>query len=79
MTTLLAPTQSAEEAQVRSEFASIPEAGVIAGTPQRCIERFNEYREAGVDTFLFTIPYDADSDYIHTAGQELLNAFDAAG
>jgi alkanesulfonate monooxygenase SsuD/methylene tetrahydromethanopterin reductase-like flavin-dependent oxidoreductase (luciferase family) len=40
VTTLLAPTESAErEAQARREFASIPEAGLIAGSPQKCIER----------------------------------------
>lgn len=76
VTTLLAPTESAEqEAQVRGEFASIPEAGLIVGSPQRCIERINEYRDAGVDTFLFTIPHVASSNYIHATGQHVLNAF----
>ena len=78
VTTLLAPTESAEqEARVRHEFASIPEAGLIVGPSQKCIERINEYRTAGVDTFLFTIPDVASSEYIHTAGQEILPAFDA--
>jgi alkanesulfonate monooxygenase SsuD/methylene tetrahydromethanopterin reductase-like flavin-dependent oxidoreductase (luciferase family) len=76
VTTLLAPTDSAErEAQVRREFASIPEAGLIVGPPQKCIERINEYRESGIDTFLFSIPVDANSRYLHTAGQEVLSAF----
>ena len=75
VTTLLAPTESAEqEAQVREDFASIPETGLIVGSPQRCIERINEYREAGIDTFLFTIPDVATSEYIHATGQ-ILNAF----
>jgi probable F420-dependent oxidoreductase len=78
VTTLLAPTESAEqEAQVRGEFASIPQAGLIVGSPQQCIERINDYRDAGVDTFLFTIPHVASSDYIHTTGQHILTAFDA--
>jgi probable F420-dependent oxidoreductase len=78
VTTLLAPTESAErEAQIRREFASIPETGLIVGSPQKCIERINEYRESGIDTFLFTIPHVASSDYIHTSGQEVLSAFDA--
>jgi probable F420-dependent oxidoreductase len=77
VTTLLAPTESAEqEAQVRREFASIPETGLIVGSPQRCIERINEYRESGIDTFLFTIPDVATSDYLHATGQ-ILNAFNA--
>jgi len=78
VTTLLAPTESAEqEARVRQEFASIPETGLIVGSPQKCIERINAYREAGIDTFLFTIPDVASSDYIHTAGEEILSAFNA--
>ena len=78
VTTLLAPTDSAEqEARVRQEFASIPETGLIVGSPQRCIERITAYREAGIDTFLFTIPDVASSDYIHTAGAEILSAFNS--
>lgn len=78
VTTLLAPTESAEqETQVRGEFASIPASGLIVGSPQKCIERINEYRESGVDTFLFTIPNVANSDYIHTVGQEVLSAFNS--
>jgi probable F420-dependent oxidoreductase len=75
VTTLLAPTESADqEARVRHEFASIPEGGLIVGPPQKCIERIREYREAGVDTFLFTIPDVASSEYLHAAGQEVLTA-----
>lgn len=78
VTTLLAPTESAEqEARVRQEFASIPETGLIVGSPQKCVERINAYREAGIDTFLFTIPDVASSDYIHTAGAEVLSVFNA--
>lgn len=76
VTTLLAPTESSERAaQVRREFASIPEAGLIVGSPQKCVERIDEYRQAGVDTFLFTIPTETSSHYLHMAGQEVLSAF----
>jgi probable F420-dependent oxidoreductase len=76
VTTLLAPTDSAErEAQVRAEFASIPDAGLIVGSPQKCIDRINEYRESGIDTFLFTIPHVVSSDYLEITGQEILGAF----
>ncbi|WP_245909031.1 TIGR03619 family F420-dependent LLM class oxidoreductase [Mycobacterium neglectum] len=78
VTTLLAPTESAEqEARVRQEFASIPETGLMVGSPQECIARINAYREAGIDTFLFTIPDVASSDYIHTAAEEILSEFKA--
>jgi alkanesulfonate monooxygenase SsuD/methylene tetrahydromethanopterin reductase-like flavin-dependent oxidoreductase (luciferase family) len=76
VTTLLAPTDSAErEAQVRAEFASIPDAGLIVGSPQKCIDRINKYRESGIDTFLFTIPHVVSSDYLEITGQEILGAF----
>src|SRR6478735_2181803 len=76
LTALLAPTDSAEqEAEIREEFSSIPESGLIVGSPQKCIDRINEYRESGIDSFLFTIPDVANSDYIHTAGQEIISAF----
>ncbi len=78
VTTLLAPTESAEqEARVRQEFASIPEAGLIVGPPQKCIDRIHDYRESGIDTFLFTIPDVASSEYLHVAGGEVLSAFSA--
>ena len=39
VTTLLAPTDSdVREAQVRTEFASIPDTGLIVGSPQKCID-----------------------------------------
>lgn len=48
VTTLLAPTESAEqEARVRQEFASIPEAGLIVGSPPKCVERINDYFYGG--------------------------------
>ena len=75
VTTLLAPTESAEqEARVRQEFASIPDTGLIIGSPGQCIERINEYCESGVDTFLFTIPDVASSEYLDIAGEEVLSA-----
>jgi len=78
LTALLAPTDSAEqEAEIREEFSSIPESGLIVGSPQKCIDRINEYRESGIDSFLFTIPDVANSDYIHTAGEEIISAFRA--
>jgi alkanesulfonate monooxygenase SsuD/methylene tetrahydromethanopterin reductase-like flavin-dependent oxidoreductase (luciferase family) len=73
---LLAPTHSAEqEAQIRAEFSAIPDSGLIVGPPDKCIERINEYYESGVDTFLFTIPHVAESDFIHTVGENVLTAF----
>ena len=76
LTALLAPTDSAEqEAEIRQEFSAIPESGLIVGPADKCIERINEYYESGVDTFTFTIPHVARSDFIHTVGQKVLTAF----
>ncbi|HEY4795750.1 MAG TPA: LLM class flavin-dependent oxidoreductase [Mycobacterium sp.] len=73
---LLAPTESAEqEAQIRAEFSGVPDSGLIVGPAEKCIERINEYYESGVDTFLFTIPHVAESDLIHTVGENVLTAF----
>ena len=73
---LLAPTESAEqEAQIRAEFSGVPDSGLIVGPADKCIERINEYYESGVDTFLFTIPHVAESDLIHTVGENVLTAF----
>jgi alkanesulfonate monooxygenase SsuD/methylene tetrahydromethanopterin reductase-like flavin-dependent oxidoreductase (luciferase family) len=79
LTALLAPTHSAEqEAQIRAEFSAIPDPGLIVGPADQCIERINEYYESGVDTFLFTIPHVAESDFIHTVGEKVLTAFRGA-
>jgi len=53
VTVSLAPTESAEqEARIRAEFASIPESGLIVGSPERCVERIREYQGCGIDQFL---------------------------
>jgi probable F420-dependent oxidoreductase len=76
LTAVLAPTESAEqEAQIREQFSSIPDSGLIAGPADKCIERINEYYQSGVDTFLFTIPDVARSDFIHAVGQQVITAF----
>jgi probable F420-dependent oxidoreductase len=76
---LLAPTESAEqEARIRAEFSGVPDSGLIVGPADKCIERINEYYESGVDTFLFTIPQVAESDFIYTVGENVLTAFRGA-
>jgi probable F420-dependent oxidoreductase len=73
VTVLLAPTHSAEqEAQIRAEFASIPESGVITGSPDHCLERIGEYQDCGIDHFLFTIPHVVQSDYLHIVGRDIV-------
>jgi len=79
VTLLLAPTGSADqESAVRAEFTSIPETGLIIGSPERCVARINEYREIGIDHFLFTIPHVAHSDYLHVIGHEILPTIKSA-
>ncbi len=73
VTALLAPTRSADqESSLRAEFSSIPESGLMVGTPEHCVDRINEYRSAGVDQFLFTIPHVATSEYIDVVGTEII-------
>lgn len=73
VTLLLAPTRSTgQESAVRDEFTSIPTHGQIIGSPERCVERINEYRESGVSHFLFAIPHLANSDYLDVIGHEVL-------
>ncbi|WP_421844067.1 TIGR03619 family F420-dependent LLM class oxidoreductase [Mycobacterium sp.] len=73
VTLLLAPTDSGEdEARVRAEFASIPESGMIVGSPDSCVERIRDYQNHGVDHFLFTIPHVAESDYLHVVGRDII-------
>ncbi|KQH75649.1 oxidoreductase [Mycobacterium gordonae] len=79
VTVLLAPTDSAEEeARLRTEFASIPESGLIIGSPERCIERIGEYRSCGIDQFLVTIPHVVESQYLDIVGSDIIPRF-AAG
>jgi F420-dependent oxidoreductase-like protein len=73
VTALLAPTESAEqEARIRSEFASIPESGVITGSAEKCAARIREYQDCGVGQFLFTIPHVVQSEYLHVIGRDVL-------
>jgi alkanesulfonate monooxygenase SsuD/methylene tetrahydromethanopterin reductase-like flavin-dependent oxidoreductase (luciferase family) len=73
VTLLLAPTNSAErENRIRAEFASIPESGVITGSPDRCVERIHEYQACGIDHFLFTIPHVAESECLDVIGRDII-------
>jgi len=79
VTALLAPTESAEdESRIRAEFASIPESGLIVGSPERCIARIREYQDCGVGQFLFTIPGVVKSDYLHVIGRDMIPAIKCA-
>jgi probable F420-dependent oxidoreductase len=73
VTLLLAPTNSAEqENRIRAEFASIPESGVITGSPDRCVERIHEYQACGIDHFLFTIPHVVKSECLDVIGRDII-------
>jgi len=73
VTTLLAPTESPEVRQrLRARFRSIPESGLITGSADACVEQIHEYRSAGIDHFLFTIPDVADSDFLDVVGEQIL-------
>ena len=73
VTTLLAPTGSrATQEELRARFKSIPDTGLISGTPEACVERIREYQDAGIDHFLFTIPDVADSAYLDVIGEQIL-------
>jgi alkanesulfonate monooxygenase SsuD/methylene tetrahydromethanopterin reductase-like flavin-dependent oxidoreductase (luciferase family) len=70
---LLAPTDSrATQEELRARFKSIPDTGLISGTPEACVERIREYQDAGIDHFLFTIPDVADSAYLDVVGEQIL-------
>ncbi|HTQ22587.1 TIGR03619 family F420-dependent LLM class oxidoreductase [Mycobacterium sp.] len=73
VTALLAPTNSAEqESRIRAEFASIPESGLITGSPERCVDRIREYQAQGIDHFLFTIPHIVQSEYLDIVGHDII-------
>jgi alkanesulfonate monooxygenase SsuD/methylene tetrahydromethanopterin reductase-like flavin-dependent oxidoreductase (luciferase family) len=73
VTVLLAPTHSGEqETRIRAEFASIPESGLITGSPDRCVERIHEYQACGIDHFLFTIPHVVQSEYLDVIGHDII-------
>ncbi|ORX19144.1 LLM class F420-dependent oxidoreductase [Mycobacterium szulgai] len=79
VTALLAPTESAQdESRIRAEFASIPESGLIVGSPERCIARIEEYQDGGIGQFLFTVPHVVRSDYLHVIGRDILPAIKCA-
>lgn len=76
LTALLAPTESAdEESQIRAKFSSIPESGLIVGPAEKCVDRIGEYRDCGVDHFLFTIPHVATSDYLAAVSEGIISTF----
>jgi hypothetical protein len=73
VTTLLAPGESAEhEAQVRRKFASVPESGCLSGN-----RRSASSESTNTVNLESTLPDVASSDYLDTAGNEVLRALNA--
>jgi len=80
VTALLAPTESPEHTlRMRREFASIPESGMILGSPEQCVDRIEQYKRAGVSHFLFAIPHITTSEFLHIAGEQILPAVKLPG
>ncbi len=75
VTLLLAPLRNAGAAPaVRERFAAIPAPGVIAGTPDECIDQLRGYVKVGVRHFLISIP-DVDAGAsLELAGRHVLPA-----
>ncbi|MTD54733.1 TIGR03619 family F420-dependent LLM class oxidoreductase [Amycolatopsis pithecellobii] len=77
LTTLLAPTESpAAQQQLRARFKSIPESGLITGSPEACLARIREYQDQGINHFLFTVPDVAESDHLDVVGEQILPHLD---
>jgi probable F420-dependent oxidoreductase len=65
---------SQEIHDLRSQFVAIPPDGIVAGTAEHCAKRLQEYRDAGVHHFLFTVPDVEKSDSLHLIGEKILPA-----
>jgi alkanesulfonate monooxygenase SsuD/methylene tetrahydromethanopterin reductase-like flavin-dependent oxidoreductase (luciferase family) len=57
-----------------SQFGAIPPDGIVAGTPDQCAARLQEYRDAGVHHFLFTVPHVEKTDSLQLIGEKVLPA-----
>ncbi len=65
---------AAAEAE-RANFAVVPDSGVVAGSPDYCIERLGAYLKAGVRRLLLTIPFvDEKPERLRLAGEKILPA-----
>jgi probable F420-dependent oxidoreductase len=69
---VIVSNDSAEVQELRSQFGAIPPDGIVAGTPEQCVQRLQEYRDAGVHHFLFTIPHVEKLDSLHLVGEKIL-------
>ncbi|MEE9273857.1 MAG: LLM class flavin-dependent oxidoreductase [bacterium] len=78
---MLIPEKSRADAEAeRANYASIPDEGVIAGTPADCVARIRPYLRAGVRRFLFTIPNLAERpERLRLAGEEVVPAIRSLG
>jgi probable F420-dependent oxidoreductase len=65
---------STEVESVRTQFGAIPPEGIVAGSPEQCATRIREYLDAGVNHFLFSIPYVDKSDRLQILGEKVLPA-----
>ena len=71
---MLIPEKDAAVAEAaRRSFAVVPDSGVIAGTPETCIQRLEAYVRVGVRRILLTIPDVDKKPYrLLLTGEEIL-------
>jgi probable F420-dependent oxidoreductase len=77
-TLLVIASEDPEEIErQRSQFAAIPADGIIAGTAEHCADRLRQYRQAGVEHFLLSIPHVETSGTLRLVGERVLPALRA--
>jgi len=73
---MLIPERNPADAEAEwKNFTVVPDSGVIAGAPEECAARLEEYVKAGVRRILVTIPdVDKKPHRLQLAGEEILPA-----
>lgn len=71
---VICSNDDADVSDQRARFTAIPEDGFILGNSDRCIARFKEYVDAGVNHFLLTVPDVADTETLQLLGEQVLPA-----
>lgn len=61
----------------KRQFAAIPATGIVAGTPEYCVDRLKDYMRHGVHHFLLTIPDVGSTNSLRLIGDRVLPALRA--
>lgn len=69
---VIADEDPREVEEQKRQFTAIPSDGIVAGSPDYCVDRLKEYLNVGVRHFLLTVPNVASTNTLRLVGERVI-------